>query len=95
MAKTSVSVVLVVLAVALFLNGYNAAESVERGNFEPEKDDAGDFKHMYLKFFTCWKLYKLCYFVDYKYCREFFDKCKDLETTAAKSANPHAQIQTP
>ncbi|XP_058785629.1 defensin-like protein 45 [Vicia villosa] len=32
MAKTSASVVLAVLVVALFLNGYNAAESVETDN---------------------------------------------------------------
>ncbi|XP_058780882.1 vegetative cell wall protein gp1-like [Vicia villosa] len=34
MAKTSASVFLVVLVVALFLNGYNAAESVQ-GGYEP------------------------------------------------------------
>lgn len=94
MAKTRASVVLIVLVVALFLNGYNAAESGERGD-QPEKDDAGDFKHKYLKFFVCWKFYKLCYFVDHKYCGEFFDKCKDLKITAAESANPNAESQTP
>ncbi|CAL5205624.1 unnamed protein product [Lathyrus oleraceus] len=38
MAKTSASVVFVVLVVALFLNGYNAGESVERDN-QPEKGE--------------------------------------------------------
>lgn len=94
MAKTKASIVLAVLVLALFLKGYNATESVEKG-YPHHKDDSHDFKDKYFNYFICLKLNKLCYYVDHKYCYEYFDKCKDHHKTAAKGAKPNAESQIP
>ncbi|CAI8600353.1 unnamed protein product [Vicia faba] len=94
MAKTSASVILAVLVVTLFLKGCNAG-NVERG-YQPEKGEADAYNSNELvDFFECLKLFKLCYDNPPKYCSEYYDKCRDLQTTVAKSDNHIAEILIP
>jgi len=75
MTKTTASLVLLVLVVALFLNGYSAAAGVERDN-QLEKDEANTEATIGLILY-CKKLQKLC-LIKPVYCPKYYIKCKHL-----------------
>lgn len=75
MAKTTASLVLLVICMALILNGYSVVEGARRGNQMEKGEDRIVFG---LPFYTiCSKLRKLCLANPPKYCVKFIKKCKN------------------
>lgn len=87
MAKTTASLVLLVICMALFLNGYSAVEGARSGN-QMKKHEARSNKYHVTtvddpgfgfglpKIGICLKLHKLCLLNPTKYCIPYIKKCK-------------------